>query len=46
MGTTGVDMAKVTETISGSSVRALIAPNMAKQVVALQLRSSEFAEEK
>ena len=36
MGTTGGDRGKLIETVSNSSVSAVIAPNMAKQIVGLQ----------
>jgi 4-hydroxy-tetrahydrodipicolinate reductase len=36
MGTTGGDRQKLTETVQSSDIAAVIAPNMAKQIVALQ----------
>ncbi len=44
MGTTGVELAKATERIKASKIRALIASNMAKQVASLQHTIKNFAD--
>lgn len=45
MGTTGVDMPKALEKIKSSTIKSMISPNMAKQVVKLQLTTSDFAKD-
>ena len=45
MGTTGGDRRRLEETVRGSSVSAVIAPNMAKQIVAFQAMMEYAAEE-
>ena len=44
MGTTGGDRAKLLETVAASSIAAVIAPNMAKQIVGFQAMMAYAAE--
>jgi len=44
MGTTGGDREKLVQTIAGSSISAVIAPNMAKQIVGFQAMMAYAAE--
>lgn len=43
MGTTGGDRKKLEETVRNSEISAVIAPNMAKQIVALQAFMDEYS---
>lgn len=45
MGTTGGDRAKLIETVKSSGSYALIAPNMCKQIVALQATIKQMSEQ-
>jgi len=44
MGTTGGDRGKLTQTVEGSNISAVIAPNMAKQIVGFQVMMKYVAD--